>query len=440
VIQAELDRLRNDGALLRSIVSSKVALKRAGREWKGLCPFHNENTPSFTVFDDGHYHCYGCGAHGTSFDFIMKAEGVDFREACRRLEAEAGIATTPMRKANGMHKGDAHKDDVWKPMVPPPSDAPRPTDQQLACDMLHEYRDAGDRLLLYVRRHEANGGRRKQFVPLTYGTLNGKTGWHDKAPAAPRPLYRLNALSHAPADAQVLLCEGEKAAEAAQRILLDYVAMTWLGGANAAERADLTPLTGRAVILWPDADEAGRQAMARIAARLPHAKVVDTADLSDGFDAADLERLGIEDADDWLDARLREPERRDEDHGLPQVVWRDVRLSDWADRQVPEREWIVPDWIPCEQVTGLYGIGGINKTDFVMQHDGQQRWSRLYGEATGGGGSGVWAVLRGYRSRDCPPRLTHGGTLRPQPGGLPRLPFRIPCRLRGFGIHDLRWA
>ncbi|HME25461.1 MAG TPA: AAA family ATPase [Acetobacteraceae bacterium] len=56
-----------------------------------------------------------------------------------------------------------------------------------------------------------------------------------------------------------------------------------------------------------------------------------------------------------------------DDHELPAVAWCDERLSDWADREVPDRRWIVPDWIPREQATGLYGVGGINKTDLLVQ-------------------------------------------------------------------------
>jgi RecA-family ATPase len=57
----------------------------------------------------------------------------------------------------------------------------------------------------------------------------------------------------------------------------------------------------------------------------------------------------------------------DDDHELPQIRWRDARLSDWADREIPDRRWIVPDWIPREQVTGLYGPAGVDKTNFLLQ-------------------------------------------------------------------------
>ena len=62
----------------------------AGR-WKGCCPFHGEKTPSFYVYDDGHYHCFGCGAHGDAIGFVMQSEGAGFMEAVERLAAEAGL-------------------------------------------------------------------------------------------------------------------------------------------------------------------------------------------------------------------------------------------------------------------------------------------------------------------------------------------------------------
>src|SRR3954466_155073 len=79
-----------------------------------------------------------------------------------------------------------------------------------------------------------------------------------------------------------------------------------MGGANADSKADLEPLAGRVVILWPDADDPGRRAMRRIAQRLPQAlQVIETEDLPEVYDAADLEASGCVDAAAWLNARLR---------------------------------------------------------------------------------------------------------------------------------------
>ncbi|NQV57629.1 MAG: DNA primase, partial [Rhodospirillales bacterium] len=86
-----LDELR--GRLdLAGIIGKRVRLQRKGREHSGLCPFHNEKTPSFTVNEEkGFYHCFGCGEHGSAFDFVMKMDNLSFPEAVERLAAEAGM-------------------------------------------------------------------------------------------------------------------------------------------------------------------------------------------------------------------------------------------------------------------------------------------------------------------------------------------------------------
>ena len=77
---------------LATVVGQGVRLVRRGREYVGLCPFHKEKTPSFTVNEDkGFYYCFGCGAHGDVIDFVMHSDGVSFKEAVERLSREAGI-------------------------------------------------------------------------------------------------------------------------------------------------------------------------------------------------------------------------------------------------------------------------------------------------------------------------------------------------------------
>jgi len=76
---------------LAAVVARRVRLARSGRQMKGCCPFHNEKTPSFYVYEDGQYHCFGCGAHGDAISFVMQSEGAGFMEAVERLAAEAGM-------------------------------------------------------------------------------------------------------------------------------------------------------------------------------------------------------------------------------------------------------------------------------------------------------------------------------------------------------------
>ncbi len=87
---------------LADVVGDVVALKPAGRDrLKGLCPFHAEKTPSFHVHTGrGFYYCFGCGAKGDLFDFVMHSQGVDFAEALQMLGARAGI-DVEMRQPSG---------------------------------------------------------------------------------------------------------------------------------------------------------------------------------------------------------------------------------------------------------------------------------------------------------------------------------------------------
>jgi DNA primase len=74
------------------VIGSRVQLKRAGREYKACCPFHDEKTPSFTVsVDKQFYHCFGCGAHGTVVGFVMDYDHLGFVEAIEELAARAGL-------------------------------------------------------------------------------------------------------------------------------------------------------------------------------------------------------------------------------------------------------------------------------------------------------------------------------------------------------------
>ncbi len=86
-----LDELRGRSSL-SDVIGKRVRLIKKGREWHGLCPFHKEKTPSFTVNEDkAFYHCFGCGAHGSIFDFVMNTEGLSFPETVERLALDAGM-------------------------------------------------------------------------------------------------------------------------------------------------------------------------------------------------------------------------------------------------------------------------------------------------------------------------------------------------------------
>ena len=104
-----------DAARISDFIAAHVSLKKRGRSLLGLCPFHNEKTPSFSVNDErGFYHCFGCSAGGNVFKFLMEIEGLTFPESVRKVADRYGIdvpessAGGPTAKAKaGLHEINA---------------------------------------------------------------------------------------------------------------------------------------------------------------------------------------------------------------------------------------------------------------------------------------------------------------------------------------------
>ncbi len=87
----KISEIKNTADIV-DVVSDAVLLKKAGRNYVGLCPFHVEKTPSFTVSPEKQiFYCFGCGAGGNIFSFLMKKEGLSFPEAARLLAKRCGI-------------------------------------------------------------------------------------------------------------------------------------------------------------------------------------------------------------------------------------------------------------------------------------------------------------------------------------------------------------
>ena len=87
--------------LLSSVVRGVVSLKGEGLKFLGLCPFHQEKTPSFNVRDDlGRFKCFGCGASGDIFKFIMLLRGLSFKEALDELGERAGLRENQIGRAH----------------------------------------------------------------------------------------------------------------------------------------------------------------------------------------------------------------------------------------------------------------------------------------------------------------------------------------------------
>ena len=224
------------------------------------------------------------------------------------------------REAAASAKPTAKPDKV--PVVPVPADAPLMRyrhPRHGASTGVWAHRDAQGRLHHYRARFDfvdENGEPGKEVVPVSYCALaDGRRAWRQKAPPPPWPLYHLPELLARP-DAPVLVVEGEKKVEPAEKFFSEYVAVTSPGGAGAAGKADWTPLRGRRVVVWPDADDPAKRGgknpgedYARDVCRLAHeagaVSVVmvpvpeELRRFKDGWDLADAPPEG------WTPERLR---------------------------------------------------------------------------------------------------------------------------------------
>ncbi len=264
-----IDHAKSD---IVAVISKYVDLKKNGSEFSACCPFHNERTPSFTVQPEKQFfYCFGCGASGDAVDFVSTYENIGFREAVESIVGNVTPVTLDAATVNAPVR--AQKDPEWTPQVPVPADtAQQPMDtlnrrkgdgwERLTASQRWEYRDAAGELIGYVCRFELPGGG-KDVMPQSFcvNSQTGEVSWRWMSFAKPRPMYGLDKLAKHP-NAQVMVVEGEKAADAAQAhyeaagIDRDkLVTVSWPGGSKAVKHTDWSPLHGRKVGLWPDADQ-----------------------------------------------------------------------------------------------------------------------------------------------------------------------------------------
>jgi len=160
------------------------------------------------------------------------------------------------------------------------------------------YRSPEGDPIFYVARYESKDG--KQILPYSWVD----DGWKCKGWPPPRPLYGLPQIKERPERA-ILVVEGEKCADAAKKIVGKvYSVMTWPNGSKAVAKVDWNPIYGLPILLWPDADKAGNEAMNQIAGILeencPQIKYLNVDDMPDGWDAADA----LADGWDWTRMKI----------------------------------------------------------------------------------------------------------------------------------------
>ena len=131
IVDDDIERVRAASPIV-DVVQQLVALRRVGRRWTGLCPFHAERTPSFSVNDElGRYYCFGCGAKGDVFRFVQDVEHLDF-VGCRGVAGQPGRHHAPVHDRRRGPRPAAAASSWWRRWQWPSSGttsgcSPRPT-------------------------------------------------------------------------------------------------------------------------------------------------------------------------------------------------------------------------------------------------------------------------------------------------------------------------
>ena len=226
--------------------------KKSGNEWEVGNLSGGEGSSLKINLTKGLWKDFASDAGGGDpISLLAAIRSISQGDAARELAAR--LAIQPPAPAT---KGD------WQPIIAPAS-APAPTFRHHKHGepaKVWRYATADGDTIGYIARYDTANG--KEIIPRTYCQQGDRREWRWTAFGKPRPLYGLDLLAAQPG-AGVVIVEGEKAADAARAICPGMV-VTWPGGSKAVRYADWTPLKGRKVLIWPDADEPGLQAAGEV--------------------------------------------------------------------------------------------------------------------------------------------------------------------------------
>jgi hypothetical protein len=269
--------------------------KFQGDEYVVRNPLRNDQHPgSFKInWKTGEWSDFAIGKSGGDLiSLVAYLRGISQGDALRELAAKVGI---PVPKLSGAPaSANAEKRDASL-VMPLPADAPAPTTVHPALGRPNQswpYKDAAGGVIGYVLRFDGADG--KEFRPLTLwrDSVSGRLEWRWQSWPPKRPLYGLQELADRPV-VPVVVCEGEKATDAARRLLPSFVVVTSPNGNQSANKADWSPLRGRDVVIWPDADLPGDEYAEGVNKCAADAKAKSIAVVSppeavkEGWDAAD---------------------------------------------------------------------------------------------------------------------------------------------------------
>ncbi|WP_250500254.1 DNA primase [Caballeronia sp. GAWG1-5s-s] len=158
------------------VVGRYVQLKKGGANFMGLCPFHNEKSPSFTVSPTKQfYHCFGCGAHGTAIGFLMEHTGLTFPEAVKDLAQGAGL-TVPQEPSNSFRGGGYGSESAPSKAV----SVALTEVMQTACDFYRKQLRAAPNAIAYLKKRGLTGE-----IAARFGLGYAPDGWQNLEAAFP---------------------------------------------------------------------------------------------------------------------------------------------------------------------------------------------------------------------------------------------------------------
>lgn len=275
------------------IIGRFIDLKHDGKHWVANCPFHPDKTGSLKVTPSmNKYTCFGCKEHGDVFDFLVRM-GRTFPEAIQYLSDPNNTSAKPYTGAkNKSVKKETEV--VWKQIIP-----------GIEVDgMFHHYKhglpvkywpwyDEKGRLMGYTCRFEFKGGK-KEVLPLIYATDGNRSIWMYRGFEKPRPLFNKHKMAASGPDVAILVVEGEKTVKAAEKLFPNVIVTCWIGGVAGVKYTDWNILQGRVVVLWPDNDQPGYDAMHEIYSIIKSdAKIITwtnpPAEVEKGWDLADAD-------------------------------------------------------------------------------------------------------------------------------------------------------
>ena len=360
-------------------MTAEALVRALGGRWCGdhglaRCRAHQDRTPSLSI-SDGENGCLLVHCHaGCSQQSVV--------DSLKRL------GHWPEKRSTSTKAKKSRRDGLTL-VSPVPNNAPTPPERHRnhgpvsAC---FEYHDGQGRLMGYRCRFETEKG--KTYRPLTlWRDSVGGLAWRWKGLPPPRPLYGLPDLEAHP-DIDVLIVEGEKAADAARHLLDHLIVCTWQDGAAAAAKTDWSPLRGRRVTIWPDNDQRGQEAAREVIAELAKIKAakIQIVELPDGlpekWDLADLMPGGIDPTEIIRNARRIEPwdcgdpgAENDSSLTSGQAVEKLEHLNppqlglvnavDLCAKQFAEPKFVVPDYL-TEGLGILAGKPKIGKSWFAL--------------------------------------------------------------------------